>query len=133
MQSPSDRDPIRIDALGVRPPDAFTVEELPAHEEVTLLVLRGELDLAAAASMRARVEAARRPTLVIDLAEVTFLDSSGLRELLNARDDAERRGARLVLCGVPARVLRLMQLTGTAALFEQAPTRDDALGRSAPA
>jgi anti-anti-sigma factor len=125
----SDRDPMRIDALGIRPPDAFAVEEAPADEGVTLLVMRGELDLAAAAKIRSHVEAARGCALVIDLAAVTFLDSSGLRELLNARDLGERHGTRLVLAGVPERVQRLLHLTGTGALFETAPTRDAALDR----
>jgi anti-sigma B factor antagonist len=65
--------------------------------------------------------------LVIDLRDVTFIDSSALRELLNARESAARDGRRIVLSGVPATVARLLEMTGTAELFETAPTRASAL------
>jgi anti-sigma B factor antagonist len=127
MQNPSDREPTSIDTLGVRPPAAFTVEQAEVHGGVALLVFRGELDLAAASAMRARVESVAGSALVIDLRDVTFIDSSALRELLNARESAARDGRRIVLSGVPATVARLLEMTGTAELFETAPTRASAL------
>jgi anti-anti-sigma factor len=127
MQNPSDREPTRIDALGVRPPAAFVIEQAEVHEGVALLVFRGELDMAAAGSMRARVEAVAGSGLVIDLRDVTFIDSSALRELLHARDSVVGAGGRIVLSGVPATVTRLLDMTGTTGLFEMAPTRASAL------
>jgi anti-anti-sigma factor len=129
MQHPSDRDPTRIDALGIRPPAAFELASSDLGEGVSLLLLRGELDLSAAAALRARVEAAAASGLIIDLREVTFIDSSALRELLNARQELERHGSRLVLSGVPATVRRLLDMTGTAELFETADTRAEAIRR----
>jgi anti-anti-sigma factor len=98
---------------------------------VILLVFRGELDLAAAGAMRARVDsvAGTGSGLVIDLRDVTFIDSSALRELLNARETVVRRGQRIALSGVSASVRRLLEITGTAELFETAPTRASALAR----
>lgn len=130
MPHQSDREPTRIDALGIRPPSAFVIEQATVRDGVALLVFRGELDLAAAASMRARVDAvAGRRGLVIDLRDVTFIDSSALRELLNAHDVVVRSGSRIVLSGVPAGVRRLLEMTGTDELFEMAPTRASALAR----
>jgi anti-sigma B factor antagonist len=126
----SAREPTSIDALGIRPPAAFVIEQAIVRDGVALLVFRGELDLAAAAAMRARVDAvAGRRGLVIDLRDVTFIDSSALRELLNARDVVVRSGSRIVLSGVPASVRRLLEMTGTDELFETAPTRASALAR----
>jgi anti-anti-sigma factor len=127
MHNPSDREPTRIDALGIRPPDAFVIEQATVHQGVALLVFRGELDLAAASAMRARVESVAGIGLVIDLRDVTFIDSSALRELLHARQTVVASGARIVLAGVPAGVRRLLELTGTDSLFETAPTRSSAL------
>jgi anti-anti-sigma factor len=124
-----DREPTRIDALGIRPPDAFVIEEAVVRRGVALLVFRGELDMAAATAMRARVDSVTGSGLVIDLRDVTFIDSSALRELLKARDDAVAVGRRIVLSGVPVSVRRLLELTGTAELFELAPTRTAALAR----
>src|SRR3954471_22069674 len=123
MRHPSDLDPTRIDALGVRPPAAFEIHASAVSEGVSLILLRGELDLAAAAVLRNRVEAAAGSGLIIDLREVTFIDSSVLRELLDARRELERQGSRLVLSGVPASVRRLLDMTGMAGLFETAETR----------
>lgn len=127
MHNPPDREPTRIDAHGIRPPDAFRIEEATVRKGVSLLVFRGELDLAAAAAMRRRVESVAATALVIDLRDVTFIDSSALRELLHARQNVEEAGGRMVLAGVPASVRRLLDLTGTAAMFETAPTRASAL------
>jgi anti-anti-sigma factor len=129
MPRPSRREPTSIDALGIRPPAAFELETSEPHPGVALLLLRGELDFAAAAALRAQVAAVAAMRLVIDLREVTFIDSSALRELLNARGELERHGGRLVLSGVPVSVQRLLDMTGTAALFESAPTRVQALRR----
>jgi anti-sigma B factor antagonist len=129
MRHPSDLDPTRIDALGIRPPAAFEIQAMPLSDAVSLLLLRGELDLAAAAMLRTRVEAAAGSGLIIDLREVTFIDSSALRELLNARQALELCGSRLVLSGVPASVRRLLAMTGTTGLFEMADTRAEAIRR----
>jgi stage II sporulation protein AA (anti-sigma F factor antagonist) len=129
MNNQSDREPTRIDAHGVRPPAAFVIERATVRDDVTLLIFRGELDLAAAASMRSRVDALAGSALVIDLRDVTFLDSSALHELVNARETVVRRGGRVVLSGVPVSVQRLFDMTGTSDLFETAPTRASALAR----
>jgi anti-sigma B factor antagonist len=129
MSHPPHREPTRIDALGIRPPAAFVIEHATVRDGVALLVFRGELDLAAAAAMRARVDSVAGAGLVIDLRDVTFIDSSALRELINAHDTVVRRGGRIVLSGVPSIVRRLLEMTGTDELFEMAPTRASALAR----
>jgi anti-sigma B factor antagonist len=126
---PSEPEPRRTDALGVRPPAAFRIEHPPPSGGISLIVLRGEVDLAAAAPLRAHVHAVDGAGLVIDLSDVTFVDSSALRELLHARDHLATRRSRLVLAAVPPSVFRLMRMTGTGDLFEIADTRADALRR----
>jgi stage II sporulation protein AA (anti-sigma F factor antagonist) len=121
--------PQRTDALGIRAPAAFRIEHPPSRDGVSLIVLRGEVDLAAAATLRAHVRTASDAGLVIDLAAVTFIDSSALRELLFARDHLAGQDARLVLAAVPPGVHRLLRLTGTLAMFEVAASRTEALAR----
>jgi anti-anti-sigma factor len=125
-----EREPTRIDRQGLRPPPAFALEE-ERRGAVAVLRVSGEVDVAASGAVRARVDGAAAGPLVIELSEVTFVDSSGLRELLRARMEAERLGGRLVLAGVPPILERLLDLTGTASMFEQAPTLDVALARLA--
>ena len=67
-------------------PRPFTVRVLEAPEDVAVLVLDGEMDMAAIRAFRSGVEEAigdrEVRTLILDMADVTFLDSSMLRELL---------------------------------------------------
>ena len=118
-----------IDAQGIRPPAAYAVEELPAPDGVTLVALRGELDMAAAPELARQIDGCRSGALVLDLAETTFVDSAILRELLRARTVAAERQVRLVLAAVPPPVRRLLDLTGTSELFEDAPDVEAALTR----
>jgi anti-anti-sigma factor len=121
-----EREPTRIDEHGLRPPPAFEVRG-ERRGDVSVLVLSGEVDVAASGAVRARVDEAAAGRLVVELSEVTFVDSSGLRELLRARMECERRGGRLVLAGVPPVLERLLDLTGTSSMFAIAPTLEDAL------
>jgi anti-sigma B factor antagonist len=123
-----EREPTRIDEQGLRPPHAFTVKE-ERHGRAVVVRLAGEVDVAASGAVRSRVDAASDGGLVVELSDVTFVDSSGLRELLRAGMECERRGGRLVLAGVPPVLERLLGLTGTAAMFDTAPTLDAALER----
>jgi len=71
-----------------------------------------------------RCEAAPDPSpeLVVDLSQVTFLDSTGIRELLVAEQAISRRGGRLVVCGADGDVLRCLETTGVMERFGGAPT-----------
>jgi anti-anti-sigma factor len=79
------------------------------------VILAGELDLATAPQLEAMTEqlcsnGARE--LVLDLREVAFIDSTGLRAILRAREHCEGHRCELFLTpGQPA-VQRLFELTG---------------------
>jgi anti-sigma B factor antagonist len=119
-----------VDARGITPPPAFHVEEVPAPVGMLVLKLVGELDLAASAGFRDRVEvalAAGARTIVIDMAETSFVDSSMLKELLRANTAAADAGGRMILTAIAPPVQRLLELTRAAELLEVAPTRHAAL------
>jgi anti-anti-sigma factor len=119
-----------VDARGIRPPPAYAIEAGSTTGGTTVLVLRGELDMAAAPTLRARLELpAGTSALVIDLSEVAFVDSAILKEMLRARDELAARGVGLVLAAVSPPVQRLLDLTRTSGLFEHAPDVEAALAR----
>jgi anti-anti-sigma factor len=66
---------------------------------------------------------------VLDLAEVTFADSSALRELLRADAGLRADGSLLVIAAVPPVVERLLGLTRASDLLELAPSVEQALDR----
>src|SRR4051794_17312246 len=99
-------------------------------DDVVVLDLAGELDLAVSGRFRTLVDAvtADQPGLVVaDVSEVGFMDSTMLRELLRAHRELDGQGARFVVAGAHATVRRLLDLTGTAEVFTLADSRDDAL------
>ncbi|OKI06639.1 hypothetical protein AMK13_17295 [Streptomyces sp. CB02056] len=70
----------------------------------------------------------RRPALLaVDLAGVELFTCTGLNLLLAARRRALDIGIPLVLVAPSGRTLRVLELTGTAALFPVHPTVEDAL------
>ena len=81
--------------------------------------LTGEYDLARAAELRHALLdiEVRSPHVTADLTEVTFLDSSALRALLEVRKTLVAEGGSLRLASVPHAVSVLLDITGMTDLF----------------
>ena len=79
----------------------------------------GELDLATVGTLRAALDdAGRCEVLVLDLREVTFMDSSGIGVLVDERRRAGREGFCLRVVSGPPVVQRLLEVTGLARRLE---------------
>lgn len=65
--------------------------------------------------------------LVVDLGGVTYLDSTGIGELVGAYTSAHNAQARLKLCAVPQKVIQLLEITRLITVFELHPTREEAI------
>jgi len=104
----------RLVALCARhAPAAFRVTEVEADDIVTL-ACTGELDMATSPRLAEAVERAllKSPAVVrIDCAEVGFVDSTGIRALLDACRLADRNGAEFQLVA-SREVQRLLDLVG---------------------
>jgi anti-anti-sigma factor len=78
------------------------------------VVLRGELDISSAHRLEdelSRVEAQPPGVLMMDLRELRFMDSTGLRMIVRADQRAREGGRRLVLVRGPERVDRVFKIT----------------------
>lgn len=90
-----------------------------------VIALTGEIDLAAVQTVDERIRAGldgHASTVVIDLRAVEFMDSSGLRLVLQLDQDVRGRGGRLVVVRGGRRVARVMELSG---VDRQLETVDD--------
>jgi len=86
---------------------------------------RGEIDLATAGLLDAQIDelwASGWTDVVVDLREVTFLDSSGLHVLLAHHRRAAERGGRFSIIDGGGPVSRVLALTGMDAVFDHAPS-----------
>ncbi len=61
--------------------------------------------------------ATKPSVLTVDLRQLEFLDSTGLRALLQLRTDCEAAGCRLSLVPGPAAVQRAFEVTGISGQF----------------
>lgn len=105
------------------PQDLLLDPGQPPPERPSVLVhLDGELDLAAAPALRTRLAdllAAGDRDVVVDLAGVTFFDTSALEPLVESHRLGRSRGVRLVLCHVPGHVRRVLEITGLDRVLDQ--------------
>jgi anti-sigma B factor antagonist len=103
-------------SVSPEPPPAFTCDVFPERDHVRVTPV-GELDLATVPELRDTVHelcVSGFDHVVLDLRGVCFLDSTGLRLLLELASEARADGHRLEMIPGPTPVQRLVELTGTA-------------------
>ncbi|MBV8464293.1 MAG: STAS domain-containing protein [Acidimicrobiales bacterium] len=90
--------------------------------------LSGEIDVAAAPVVRERLEAAagRAEALVVDLTEVTFIDSTALGVLIGVHKLCLGSGTSIRLVVSEPRILKVFEITGLTDLFTIDPSLADA-------
>jgi anti-sigma B factor antagonist len=97
-----------------------------------VIAVRGEIHMSTAPELSALLSDALgrgMTSLVLDLSEVEFIDSTGLSVLLNVlRRLTQRGGALAVVCTNPT-VLRLFEITRLESTFDIVPTRAEAMAR----
>jgi anti-sigma B factor antagonist len=98
------------------PAEEFTVEVRPERQRV-VLVPRGELDMASVGALRSELDGLVDrgvERLVVDLRKLVFVDSTGLRLLLQ---QSQRADATVEMIDGAEPVSRLFDLTRTRSLF----------------
>jgi anti-sigma B factor antagonist len=94
--------------------DHFGIEVRTLPDRV-VLCLHGELDLASAPMLAQEIEKASSESaamVVLDLKELRFIDSTGLRIVLAANERAQERGQEFALTRASEQVQRLLSITG---------------------
>ncbi|HEX8344318.1 MAG TPA: STAS domain-containing protein [Actinoplanes sp.] len=96
----------------------------PDGDAVVRIRVTGEIDMGTAGQLNIAVRQALRvrpSEVLIDLGAVSFLDSSGIRALLIARQDGEGCAATVRVVNAREHVLRVLEITGVRALLECLP------------
>jgi anti-sigma B factor antagonist len=109
-----------------------------AEQGVEVVTVTGEHDLSTAPELQRRLDAALESgaAVAIDLLQTTFIDSTVLRVLICAREQANERGVGFSVAlgeSTGHGVRRLLELTGMEQRLATAPTRAAAIaGAAAP-
>jgi anti-sigma B factor antagonist len=88
--------------------------EVRREQDRAVLSLHGELDLASAPLLQGEIEdseVAAAAIVVLDLQELEFIDSTGLRVLLSAQERSRERGQEFAITPGSPQVRRLLSIT----------------------
>jgi anti-sigma B factor antagonist len=99
----------------------WKLTEVASLDGDRLLVVQGELDIATAPELVAMLERMRvhRHPVVLDLAGVTFMDSTGLTMLMDAWLESERDGWSFSVRAASPAVRRVVALAGVERLLRE--------------
>ena len=107
----------RVDLLTEGPVSSDFAFEVVDVDDVHVVSLYGQLDLANADQVRDALIGVAGSTVVVDLSGLHFLDSSGIAALLSARGEITQAGHDFELRGAQGIVRRVLELTGLAFLL----------------
>src|SRR5581483_6573194 len=114
-------------------PPAFAITHRVLDERVCVVSVRGDLDLASAPQRKwTLLELLEKgyAQYVIDLSELTYMDSMGLGVLVGFRKRVEG-SAQLALACLPETQRKLLEMTGLDACFDTFASLDEALSKNA--
>jgi anti-anti-sigma factor len=96
---------------------------------IPILMVSGRLDASTVNILERsllRTQLTGAKVIIIDMGEVTYISSSGLRVLLTARRQARERGGDVVLCSLSPNVRDVLNMVGFTVLFRIFGTLEDA-------
>ncbi len=99
-------------------------------DNATVVAPQGEIDLGGSPALRQALRAHITPgaRVVVDLAGVPYMDSSGLATIVEGLQGARRQNAQLVLCNLTPRVKSIIEIGRLEQVFKIVATLEEALG-----
>jgi anti-sigma B factor antagonist len=108
--------------------EALTIE-VRHEQDYAVVTAAGEIDISTVIRLRERLfeMAASGHPLVVDLKQVSFIDSVGLAVLVGTANRAAAHGGSLRVACAPPKIRQLLRLTGLDGRIPLARTLDEAL------
>ena len=101
------------------------------RNDVTILDIKGKITIGQAEeALRDGVHNALNggaQKLLLNLQNVTTIDSSGVGELVSAYTSATNRGAKIKLCNLPAKIQDILTITQLITVFDVFDSEDEAI------
>lgn len=115
-------------------PVPFEVESQELEGGIHVFAVRGELDMNTTPDLARELDQAladSSASIMLDLSECEFIDSTGIALIVRAWKQLEGNGdegkGRLVLCSINHQVRRLLKITGVEGSISMYEQRDAAL------
>lgn len=122
-------------AQGARAPGELGIEAWGTRDGVRVLALAGEMDMSNAPQVRQRLDGslgAGSRQVIVELSLLTFIDSSGIGELVAAAKALRASGGALVLASPAPHVARVFEITKLGDVVVIAESFEAALRSTAP-
>ncbi|MBM9518887.1 STAS domain-containing protein [Desulforhopalus vacuolatus] len=101
------------------------------RESGTLLQVSGRLDALSAATFEKdflQVMEGGETKVVVDLADLKYISSAGLRSILASAKKARKAGCTMHFCGLKGMVQEVFQVSGLGTMFTVSATVEEAFG-----
>lgn len=109
---------------------AMPIDFEDVSDDFRRITISGRLDIVGTDEIAAKfaaLAASAKRRVVVDLRQVTFLASIGIRSLISNAKALHQRGGRMVICvGENVAVAKTLEMTGIAALIPLVVSADDA-------
>lgn len=110
--------------------NASPTDPAPERDRSNVLPLKGEIDLHVSPSVTASLDSMieKKPErLVVDLSDVTYIDSAGLAALIGAMQKVEGYGGKFLLAGLQETVRSIFEISRLDQVFQIFPDAEAAL------
>lgn len=100
-----------------------------SSNEITVIEIVGELDSSTAYNVQSQIlpVAEQSRKILLDMSDVTYMSSAGLRILLTVYRSIQERHGEIVLVGLNEDIKDIMAITGFLDFFTTFDTREDGL------
>lgn len=110
---------------------------MPVHQitknDLIVCVLTGRLDSNTVGSISSSLLTSitsTQPSLLLDMSQLEYLSSAGIRLLLECQQKATSLGGKVYLIGIPSEIEAILNVTGFVPFFHFAPSLDVALSQA---
>ncbi len=109
--------------------NTLQIERLGNVKGQSVLCLKGPLTIENVSLFQGAIRREESfSTVILDLSDVPYIDSTALGALVSAYVSRQKLGRRVVLSGASERVSKMLKITSVESLFLTFPTLEDAIG-----
>ncbi|MFH1061153.1 MAG: STAS domain-containing protein [Pseudomonadota bacterium] len=98
--------------------------DISRRDQTLLIAINGRLDAVTAPELDGYTEAElnqEKGEVLVDLHDLEYVSSAGLRALLNIAKQVENNGGKVAICGLRGEVQKVFELSGFTRIFATCP------------